>query len=113
MKTEEIARVCHEANRAVTFIIKDVPMQPPWDEEDTLVKATTINGVEFLLKNPDAPPGASHNQWMERKLADGWTWGAVKNMEAREHPALVHFDELPEDVKRKDVLFCSIVKALR
>ena len=32
MNADQIGRVCHEANRALTQILQDVPVQPSWDD---------------------------------------------------------------------------------
>lgn len=107
-----IARVCHEANRALTIIIQDVPVQPPWDEAPEEMRLSAVNGVIFNIENPDAPPSASHDNWMQVRLSNGWTLGPVKDAEKKTHPALVPYEQLPEAVQRKDRLFKAIVGAL-
>ncbi len=109
----EIASVCHEANRQVTRIIKDVPVQPAWDDENEGIKASSLQGVEFVLANPDAPPSASHDNWLKYRKEQGWVLGPVKDVEKKVHPALVPYEELPKDVQRKDALFKAITLALR
>lgn len=113
MNAIEIAKVCHEANRALTSIIKDVPVQPPWEEEDHGIRNSCINGVGFCLDNPDAPPSASHENWLKQKLADGWVHGPEKSIEKKTHPAMVPYEQLSEAVRRKDALFKAIVAALK
>lgn len=113
MTPEEIARVCHEANRAVTKIVKDVPVQPSWDDAPEDQRDSCINGVNFHLTNPEAGPSASHDNWMRHKLAQGWVLGPKKSEEAKTHPALVPYVELPEGVRKKDAVFAAIVRALR
>lgn len=113
MNSIEIASVCHEANRQLTRIIGDVPVQPPWDEEDAGIRNSAINGVAFNLDNPDAPPSASHDNWLKQKIADGWTLGPVKDVERKTHPAMVPYGDLPKAVQRKDALFKAIVGALK
>lgn len=113
MKTEEIAKVCHEANRALTSIVGDVPVQPRWEDEAEQIRQSCIKGVEFNLANPDAPPSASHDNWFKQKVADGWVFGPEKNVEKKTHPAMVPYGDLPEPVKRKDALFKNVVAALR
>jgi len=109
----EIASVCHEANRALTRIVGDVPVQPAWEDEDRGIRNSCINGVGFVLDHPDAPPSASHENWLKQKVADGWTLGPEKSIEKKTHPAMVPYAQLPEEVQRKDRLFKAIVLALR
>jgi hypothetical protein len=112
MKPIEIAAVCHEANRRLTVIVQDVPVQPPWEDCGADMQASSVRGVEFALANPDAPPSAQHDAWMNERLGQGWRLGPVKNVETKEHPALVPYGQLPLGVQHKDALFKAIVAAL-
>lgn len=106
-----VAAICHEANRQLTRTLQDVPVQPPWDECGEDMQQSSLRGVEFAVANPDAPPSAQHDAWMKERIAQGWKLGPVKNVETKEHPALVPYEELPEGVRRKDLLFKNIVAA--
>ncbi len=106
-----IAKVCHEANKAYCETIGD-NTQPSWKDAPEWQVESAIKGVEFNLANPDAPASASHDSWLEVKKADGWKYGAVKNPEAKEHPCYVRYEELPEEQKKKDALFKAVVAAL-
>jgi hypothetical protein len=50
---------------------------------------------------------------LEDKKKDGWVYGEVKDAEAKTHPCIVPFEELPEFQKKKDALFCAIVDSLK
>lgn len=112
MTIEQIARVCHEANRAYCLTQGD-PSQKPWEEAAEWQRASAIKGVEFALFNPQADASAQHNSWLTDKLKDGWKFGPVKNEAKKEHPCIVPFEQLPEAQKRKDQLFLAVVQALR
>ena len=107
-----IAMVAHEANRAWCMQCGD-DSQLSWNKAPKWQWDSAINGVKFRLENPDASDNASHDNWMKEKLADGWVYGDVKNAEAKTHPCLVPFDELPLEQQAKDALFRSIVHALQ
>ncbi|TVM31214.1 RyR domain-containing protein [Oceanidesulfovibrio marinus] len=109
--TENIARVCHEANRAWCAINGDTSQQP-WEEAEGWQRDSAIKGVEFTLANPDAPDSAQHDAWMADKLAQGWTYGPVKDAGAKTHPCLVPFEELPPMQQAKNKLFKAVVLAL-
>lgn len=111
-KVEDIARVCHEANRAYCLSIGDAS-QVPWDEAPDWQKQSIIRGVQFHLMNPDATPSHGHDSWLMEKRFQGWKWGPTKDESKKEHPCFVNYSELPEEQKRKDSLFKSIVDALR
>jgi len=108
---EAIARVCHEANRAYCYSIGD-DSQPPWDAAPDWQRQSAIDGVKFAIANPQAPPSASHDSWLEGKRATGWKYGPIKDPDKKEHPCFVPYDELPVDQRRKDALFQGVVRAL-
>lgn len=113
MTSEEIARVCHEANRAMTHIVADVPVQPPWDEIDADMRASCVKGVEFSLSAPNATARDQHEAWCQERINQGWRWGPLKDTALKLHPALRGYDGLPEGTRRKDAVFRAIVGALR
>lgn len=107
-----IARVCHEANRAWCIANGD-NSQKSWEEAEQWQRDSAIKGVIFRFENPDAGEDSQHNAWMADKVNDGWVYGEVKDAEAKTHPCIVPFHELPLFQQQKDKLFCSIVDALK
>jgi hypothetical protein len=111
MTTEQIAKVCHEINRAYCRSIGD-DSQPSWEAAPDWQRKSAVAGVQFHLENPDASPSASHDSWLKEKEADGWKYGPVKNPETKEHPCYVPYEQLPTEQKSKDYLFKQIVESL-
>lgn len=110
-KPEEIARLCHEVNRAYCKALGD-DSQPAWEDAPDWQQASARLGVELHLGNPDAGPQASHESWMAQKEVDGWVYGDVKDPEAKTHPCMVAFAELPVEQQAKDYLFKAVVNAM-
>lgn len=108
---KDIARVTHEVNRAYCRALGD-DSQPSWENAQEWQRKSAINGVKSHIANPYIGPAESHENWMQEKLNDGWRWGAVKDLDAKEHPCLVPFDELPVEQKAKDYIFRAVVHAL-
>lgn len=108
---EAIARVCHEANRAYCATLGD-HSQPTWEDAPDWQRESAINGVQFHLDNPLANPIDSHDNWMREKVEDGWIWGPEKDPDAKVHPCLVPYHELPVEQRRKDSLFIGVIRAL-
>lgn len=108
----DIARVCHEVNRAYCKALGD-ESQLPWDNAPEWQKSSAINGVRFILANDSAPPSASHDSWLKEKVSQGWKYGPVKDPEKKEHPCCVPYDELPVEQKAKDYIFGSVVRSIR
>lgn len=111
-KVVSIAKVCHQANKAWCQSNGD-DSQKDWDAAEEWQRDSAIKGVEFRLNNPGAGKDAQHNAWMEDKVEAGWIYGEVKDAEAKTHPCIVPFDQLPEFQQKKDALFCAIVDSLK
>lgn len=107
---QRIARICHEANRAVCVTNGDLS-QPDWESAPDWQKASALAGVQFHIDTPYANAQRSHDQWLETKLRDGWRYGATKNPETKEHPCLLPYHALPQGEKVKDDIFRGIVHA--
>lgn len=111
---EQVAKVCHEANRAYCATLGD-DSQPAWDRAPEWQKDSARNGVKFHFAQHatgvEPRPSASHEKWLEQKRAEGWKYGPVKDPDKKEHPCFVEYDQLPLDQRRKDYIFGAICKA--
>lgn len=104
------AAVAHEVNRVYCLAIGE--SQPSWNDAPDWQRSSAINGVLYLMANPDAGPEASHENWLREKEATGWKHGPVKDVEAKTHPCMVPFTELPLEQQVKDHLFVGVVRSL-
>lgn len=111
MKIEDIAAVCHEANRAYCAVLGD-HSQPHWLDAPQWQRDSAIKGVLFHRETPGARPEDSHNSWMAEKKADGWKWGPVKDPAKKEHPCYCLYEALPAEQRAKDHLFIGVCHAL-
>lgn len=112
MTIQDVAKICHEANKALCQTQKD-HSQEPWESAPQWQQDSAINGVQFHIDNPDAGTDDSHKSWLAEKEAAGWKYGPVKDPEKKEHPCFVPYEELPAEQQAKDYLFRGIVHALR
>jgi hypothetical protein len=106
-----IARIAHEVNRAYCAAIGDDSAKS-WEDASDHQRRSAVLGVEFHQLNPDAGPEASHDSWMRKKMDDGWAYGGVKDEDAKIHPCMVPFVELPLEQQVKDHLFRAVVCGL-
>lgn len=109
---EQIARTCHEVNRAYCAHLGD-HSQLPWDEAPEWQRESAKLGVWFRRMNPDAPASAQHEAWLADKERDGWTFGEVKDAEGKTHPCFVPYDKLPPEQQFKDALFTAVVNSFK
>lgn len=112
MDIYQIARICHEANKAFCDSIGDYTHEN-WEYAPDWQRQSAVQGVIFNLQDTVIKPEESHKNWMACKLADGWTYGTIKDPEKKTHPCLVPYNELPLEQQIKDHIFASIVQACR
>lgn len=108
---ERIARAAHNVNRAYCRAIGDTS-QVDWAFAPDWQRDSAKAGVQFKLDNPHTTPEDSHKSWLERKLADGWSYGPTKDVEAKLHPCMMPYAQLPLEQQVKDHLFTAVVMAL-
>lgn len=51
--------------------------------------------IEDMAKNV-------HEVWAQNRIAEGWSFGPVRDDGARKHPCLVPYEDLPESEKEYD-----------
>jgi len=111
---EQVAQVCHEANRAYCQSIGDFS-QREWNAAPKWQQQSAIEGVKFHLQSLEAgvppSPAASHESWLREKEREGWVYGPVKDIEAKTHPCMVPYTSLPLEQQLKDYIFAGIVEA--
>lgn len=111
MTAEQIARVCHEVNRAFCESQGD-HSQPRWADAPEWQQDSAVAGVRQILNNPDTTPEQSHEGWLRQKAADGWTYGETKDPITKTHPCFRPYAELPTEQRAKDYLFGAVVRSL-
>ena len=111
MTHEHIAEICHEANRVLCEQNGD-NSQTRWEEAEDWQQESAVKGVAFALEHPDAPASAQHDAWLEDKRTAGWVYGEVKDADAKTHPCIVPYDDLPPEQRAKDHVFKAVVNGL-
>ena len=111
MKIEDIAKICHQANKALCEIYGD-KTQVSWEDAPAWQRDSSVQGVLFKIDNPHVTPAQMHEKWSENKRNEGWIYGPIKDSSFKTHPCLVAYTDLPVEQQAKDSLFMSIVEAL-
>jgi len=108
-KIEACARAAHEVNRAYCMALGDIShvawdLSPDWQRESAKL------GVRGVLGGNG--PEESHASWLAEKAATGWKHGPAKDPDKKEHPCFLPYADLPEEQKKKDVLFVMTVRGV-
>ena len=106
---EAAARAAHEVNRSYCEAGGDTS-QKSWAEAPNWQCQSALEGVRAVIEGKT--PDQLHESWVQAKVADGWRYGEVKDAEAKTHPCIVQYTELPEFQQRKDEIFRSTVCAV-
>lgn len=110
LPVEDVARICHEANRGYCEAMGD-NSQVPWEEAEQWQRDSAINGVQFHSVTPNSTPEDSHNNWLQEKVDGGWVYGEIKDATLKTHPCMLPYADLPVEQRAKDYIFVAIVKA--
>ena len=108
----QIAHLCYEANAAYSRLLGDNTFQS-WENAPQWQKETNLLGVKFFIDNPESTPEDMHKSWLAVKEKEGWKYGDIKDAEKKEHPCILPYSELPEQQRKKDELFISIVSIFK
>lgn len=107
---ESAAEAAHEANRILCLSHGDMS-QPFWRDAPQWQKESEISGVRAIWNDPSLTPEKSHEGWLEIKRRDGWKWGAVKSVTAKEHPSFLPYRNLSATDRLKNEMFGLVVRA--
>ena len=109
-KVQNIARICHEVNRALQIGFGEEP-NPRWDILSEDLKNSTYSGVNAALDG--ATPEDLHTSWCDERMENGWTYGYPLDRVKKIHPNLVPYEQLSQDQQIKDHVFETIVRSYR
>ena len=62
----------------------------------------TLELPEELIALAESMARSSHEEWAAKLMAEGWTYGEVRDDVRKTHPCLVPYEELPEEEKEYD-----------
>lgn len=67
----------------------------PIDTSDVVVPQELLELIEKIASNV-------HDVWAQGRIAEGWSYGKIKDAENKTTPLLVPYDELPDSEKDYD-----------
>lgn len=111
---ERRVRFVYEAARLQAIAV-DAPVVPePWDERDEAFRSM-MTPVVAMMCGPDRKSDAEelHDDWVKAYQAMGWTYGPVRDVEAKTHPDMVPYDDLEPRERDKDEVFVALCEIAR
>lgn len=66
------------------------------------IETTAIELPQELMNLAEEMAKNVHEVWSAGRMADGWTYGEVRDDVHKTHPCLVPYEELPESEKEYD-----------
>lgn len=107
---DDIARLAVNTNASYSAALGENVQH--WDETSPEIRASIVRGILFALRyNPT--PEQNHQNFLDDRLKEGWTYGPEKNVELKQHPDLIPFEHLPAEQKAKNHIFLSLVSSLK
>jgi hypothetical protein len=71
------------------------------------------DGFEFRPLELEFLARMEHDRWWQERMTDGWSYAPEKNVQRKESPYLIPWEELPDDVKELDRnAVCAIPEVL-
>src|ERR1700676_1801321 len=102
---DELAKWIYEATRVEAEWSKRPIVPEAWENRDNKFREQFVNIItEYLSMDKLPTPAEAHESWNQSYYKMGWKYGKVRDVEAKTHPDLVPFDELPQPEKDKDAI---------
>lgn len=109
---DQVAGVTFQMIDAYNVIVDGAEPRTDWWFLPEDEQAMTMQAVTALRDAPEISPQQNHERWVEIMLERGWTIGPEVDLDRKEHPFLIPFEELPPAAKRMNYANYLIVLVL-
>ncbi len=104
-----IAEIAEDAIDRYRVLIGET--SKPWAERPDAYKKNCADGVRLIFENTGITAETVHALWVSSRAKEGWVYGPVQDLDAKTHPMMCDWDDVPDAQRRKDELFINIVRA--
>ena len=95
---------------AVQFAAKYAYEMTDWDAAPQWQKDFYVRGVRFILGyGGEVTPEMVHENWRQHRENLGWVYDTNENAGAKRSPAMLPWNELPDNIRLQDALFIEAV----
>jgi hypothetical protein len=108
------AEFVYEGARIAAIAAKAPIIPEPWSEREEDFKAQFLKVIERQC-GPDRcmDDEQLHDDWVKAYEKNGWTYGPVRDRDARTHPDMVPYWELGQLERDKDAVFVALCEIAR
>jgi hypothetical protein len=104
----------YEAARLQAIAVAAPVVPELWPERDEAFREQFKRYVDGLCIADRLPtPEEAHDSWWRAYEQMGWTYGPVRDVEAKTHPDMVPFADLEQREQDKDAIFLALVEIAR
>jgi hypothetical protein len=111
---EQIAKIAHQTMKAYSETLDDYS-QINWEEltptQQQMVRDAVNNFLVAVEKGTILDEKNVHNNWMEARIKEGWTYGETKSYINKTDPMLVPFSQVPAEQTVKYKLLRKVIFA--
>lgn len=93
----------------------DAPIvPPPWQHREPAFREQFRTVIAMMCSDQrKSDPEELHDDWVRAYEAMGWRWGGTRDPEAKTHPDMVPFGDLPFAEQIKDAVFVALCEIAR
>ncbi len=107
-----IARTANDVLRAHSIAVEDRSPPAPWSGASDEQKDSILDGVLSIDEGRVVSPKECHDNWVELKVATGWTYEPIIDRNKKHHPCLLPYGALTRTERSKDAIFFTLVREL-
>jgi hypothetical protein len=113
-KTVRAAEFVYEAARLQAIAVMAPIVPESWAERDEKFRTQFLEVIARQM-GPMRSGSASelHGGWVQAYIDMGWTYGEVRDIEAKTHPDMVPYDQLEQREQDKDAVFIALCEIAR
>lgn len=112
--TERRAEFVYEGARLQAIAVGAPIVPEHWLDRDEKFRTQFLNIIERQMgEMRSGSPEELHGGWVQAYIDMGWTYGEVRDPEAKTHPDMVPFDRLERREQDKDAVFIALCEIAR
>jgi RyR domain len=111
---ERRAEFVYEGARIAAAAARAPIVPEPWEQREAAFRAQFLEVIaQQCGPQRSGSPEKLHDDWVRAYQAMGWTYGEVRDVEAKTHPDMVDYWQLDQLERDKDAVFVALCEIAR